>query len=317
MWGGSGTTARRLRWCHRLSIAAVAALIWACLNVAGGTEPPSYNIASCVSKPDGSHLIVFPPDSKPFSIPLTALLKKVVYSPDGRSLYGEVFSRPGIAKIEFNPVRITTLPGSAAFFVIRGFAVPLSEDTVLISGARSDATGTCGIFELSMPTGGLRAVLPSVDCATGSPWRVLGLSPNGVEAMVLGANRHVSLLDVASGTLTPLGAELWSGSYSPDGNWIAALRLGAPQIPSRTILIDRNDLSQRRDLGGLNDDEVVWSPDSRLILHAVPRPGCASQNPLALEVLDAATGKRVIVKNSVCQAGADRMIGWISSDVKK
>ena len=107
---------------------------------------------------------------------------------------------------------------------------------------------------------------------------------------------------------------MWGASYSPDGKWIAALQL-APPGHSKTILIDRQDFSRRRDLGGSEDDEVVWSPDSRTLLHAVYRPACPSRNPLALETIDIETGKRFIPKESICNAGAGRDIGWVSTKI--
>jgi len=62
---------------------------------------------------------------------------------------------------------------------------------------------------------------------------------------------------------------------------------------------------------------VVWSPDSRFLLHAVYRPACPSQNPLALETLDVQTGKRSLIKDSICNSGSSRQIGWIRSDIKR
>ena len=71
----------------------------------------------------------------------------------------------------------------------------------------------------------------------------------------------------------------------------------------------------RDSVGGSNDNEVVWSPDSRFLLHAVDRPACPNQNPLALETLDIETGKRMTLKNSICKAGQGRNLGWVSSAI--
>ena len=54
----------------------------------------------------------------------------------------------------------------------------------------------------------------------------------------------------------PMGSDLWVGSYSPDGKWIAALEL-VPPGQYKTILIDRMDFSHRLDLGASADSEVV------------------------------------------------------------
>ena len=280
---------------------------------ADDAEIATFNISSYASRPNGSYLLVFPTNSRSFSISLPAVLRRVVYGADGRSLYAEAAGRPGITRIDFNPLRLTALPGSDKFVVLRGFAVSKGGDKALISGRRSDLTNTCGIFELNLATGLLRPVFAGPDCRAGSPWRVLDLSSDGTEALIRDADGRVDSLHLASGSLTALDKEAWLASYSPDGKWIAELWLGGPHTPSKTVLVDRSDLTRRRDLGGVNDDEVVWSPDSRTILHAVPRPTCSSQNPVAIEELDAITGARSIAENTACQAGASRMIGWLSS----
>lgn len=287
-----------------------------------------YNAAAYASDGVGinSRLIVFPSDRKEFSVSLPLTLRYITYGPGGESLYASGFKQldaktvttmPGLFKIELHPVRVKDIPGSDAFYLTGRFAVSRREDLILFAGVRTDVPSkSCGIFKLSIADGKILPVLESTDCRAGSPWRVLDLAPSGLEALI-SANRQVSLLDLANGNITPLGSGLWRGTYSPDGNWIAALELGGPATPSKTILIDRKDPSRRRDLGGLNDDELVWSPDSRLLLHAVFRPACPSQNPIALETLDIDTGKRVTLKTTICNAGSSRDIGWVSGRVGK
>jgi hypothetical protein len=200
----------------------------------------AFNIASYASRPNGSYLLVFPANSKSFRISLPAVLRRVVYSADGRSLFAEAVGRPGITRIDFNPVRLTALPGSERFSVLRGFAVSKSGEKALISGIRSDITNTCGLFELSLSTAILRPVFVGPDCRASSPWRVLDLSSDGTEALVRGADGRVDALDLTDSTLTTLDKEAWLASYSPDGKWIAELYLGGPQVPSKTVLVDRN-----------------------------------------------------------------------------
>ncbi len=303
----------------------VAVAIAVSALVANGAEPYQYSVAAYAS--DGldvnSRLIIFPPDRNEFKIPLPLTLRYVVYGASGQSLYATAFKRldaksgtisPGLLKIELDPVRVTTIPGLDVFDDIDRFAVSRREDMIIFGGSRSDAgVRTCGIFELNLTDGSIRPILQTTDCKAGSPWRVFDISPSRSAALI-SADRRLALLDLTDGKVTPLGSELWVGSYSPDGKWIAALELGPPGR-SRTILIDPKDFSRRRDLGGSNDDEVVWSPDSRFLLHAVYRPACPSQNPLALETLDIETGKRVTLKNSICNAGSDRTIGWVSSKI--
>jgi hypothetical protein len=303
--------------------AAVAISVSAC--VAKGAEPYRYSVAAYAS--DGldvnSRLIIFPPDRNEFTIPLPLTLRYVVYSASGQALYATAFKRldaksgtisPGLLKIELDPVRVTSVPGLDVFDDIDRFAVSRREDMIVFGGSRSDAgVRTCGIFELNLPDGSIRPIRQTTGCKAGSPWRVFDISPIRSEALI-SADRRLALLDFTDGKVTPLGGELWVGSYSPDGKWIAALELGPPGR-SRTILIDPKDFSRRRDLGGSNDDEVVWSPDSRFLLHAVYRPACPSQNPLALETLEIETGKRFTLMNSTCNTGSDRTIGWVSSKI--
>lgn len=312
--------ARKRRLPTAVAIAVASAL------AAPGAEPSpaQYTVAACTSDGMGvnSRLIIFPSDRREFSIPLPLTLQYVVYGASGQSLYATAFkhldaktitSLPGLWKIELNPVRVSPLPGLDVFDAIDRFAVSRREDKILFTGTRRDAgSETCGIFELNLTDGNLRPVLQTTDCKAGSPWRVFDLSPNGSEALIR-ADRRLAVLDLADRTVTPLGSELWLGSYSPDGKWIAAVEL-VPPGRSRTILIDAKDFSRRRDLGGSNDHEVVWSRDSRFLLHAEYRLACPSQNSSAIETLDIETGKRFTLKNSICNAGE---IGWISSKIKR
>ena len=274
-----------------------------------------------------SRLVVFPLDAKEFSVPLPLTIRYLAFGASGQSLYATAFtqlsatsltSAPGLMKIEFNPVRVNRIPGFEAFYGIDRFAVSRREDLIAFGGARRDAAGTttCGIYKYAMPSASPQPIVETSNCRAGSPWRVLDISPTTEEALIL-ANRRLARLDLISGAISPLGSQLWGGSFSPDGKWIAALDLGGPSTPSRTILIDPKDSDRRRDLGGLNDDEVVWSPDSRFILHAVPQPACPSQNPLALETIDIETGKRAVIPNSVCNTGLTRQMGWVRNDIAR
>ncbi len=304
----------------------VLALAVASTVVAQGAEPAvgQYSVAAYAS--DGvdvnSRLVVFPSDGKESSIPLPLTLQYVAYAASGKSVYATAFTKnpdaksfstlPGLFKIELNPVRVSAVPGVG--MVIDRFAVSRKEDRILFGASRSDAgRNVCGVYELDLSDGNLRSVLETTDCRAGFPWRVYDLSPNTPEALI-SANRRLATLDLANGKVTPLGSELSTGSYSPDGKWIAAIELHNPRPPT-TILIDRQDLSRRRDLGGTDDAEVVWSPDSRLLLHAAYRPACPSQNALALETLDIQTGKRLTLKNSICNTGSSRAIGWVDSKI--
>jgi hypothetical protein len=310
-----------------LPLTVALALAGTLTSQQAGPGPCRYTAAAYVSDGFGvnSRLVIFPSDRRQFSIPLPLALRSLTFGARGESLYAGTFKRldaktvtpmPGLFKIELNPARVNALPGSDGFYLSGRFAISRREDMLLFAGVRTDAGSmTCGIFEFNLPDGNLRSVLETSDCRAGSPWRVFDISPDASEALIR-VDRRLALLDLAQGRVTPLEGELWGGAYSPDGKWIAALELFPPGR-SRTILIDPKDLSRRRDLGGSNDDEVVWSPDSRFLLHVMPRDACPSQNPSALETLDIETGQRFTLKNSICKAGAGRDIGWVSSKITR
>ena len=298
---------------------------------ARSVEPVSFSPAALVSRQTaGDHaeffIAVFPPAGKEFEISLPLIPRWFAYGPSGRSVYATALretgtrsftDQRGIFKIELDPVRVSTIQGLDAFYSIGPFAVSQGEDLVVSGGAKGNyPAGSCGVYEIRLPAGDIRAAIETSDCRAGSPWRVLSLSPEGTEALI-SANRRLALLDLAQGSITKIEGQLSSGSFSPDGKWIAALQLGDPKAPSKTVLIDRTNLASRRDLGGVEDAEVVWSPDSKFLLHTVYRPACPSQNPLALETLEVQTGNRSLIKDSICNSGSSRQIGWIRSDIKR
>lgn len=304
---------------------------------AGSVEPVSFSPASLVSRSTGegpteSVISVFPPGGTAFDIPLTLTTRWFTYGPSGKSAYASAFKQTGprsftdqrgVFKIDLDPVRVSIIPGLDAFYSAGPFALSHDEDFLVFGGAKGNyPAGRCGVYKAAIPAGDVSAVIETSDCRVGSPWRVLSVSPEGNEALITGTLPSVggglALLDLTRGSLTKLEGQLYAGSFSPDGKWIAALQRGDPtKAPSKTMLLDRTDLSKKRDLGGVNDTEIVWSPDSKFLLHAVPRPACPSQNPLALETLEVATGNRALIKDSICNAGSSRQIGWIRSDVKR
>ena len=298
---------------------------------ARSVEPVSFSPAALMSRQTaGNHaeffIAVFPPARKEFEISLPLVPRWFAYGPSGRSVYATALidtgtrsftDQRGIFKIELDPVRVSTIQGLDAFGSIGPFAVSQGEDLVVSGGSKGNYPArSCGVYEIRLPAGDVRAAIETSDCRAGSPWRVLSLSPERTEALI-SANRSLALLDLAKGSITKIEGQLSGGSFSPDGKWIAALQLGDPKAPSKTVLIDRTTLASRRDLGGVNDGEVVWSPDSRFLLHAVYRPACPSQNPLALETLEVQTGNRSLIKDSICNSGSSRQIGWVRSDIKR
>ncbi len=201
--------------------------------------------------------------------------------------------------------------------IVWSFSASATQDRIIISGMHLDSgTKTCGLFELDATTRVVKPVLLSEDCRCAA-WLDLNLSPDGKHAIahrtcMEGLKDDLELIDLIAGTMSPLGEHLWKAAFSPDGKWIAALENG-PRGISKTVLIDRNDRSRRRELGGTSDVEAVWSPDSRYILH-VNQTACAWQHPLSLEVIDIQGGKRSIVPNSECKVPS-HFIGWVSNEV--
>lgn len=314
---------------RKLRLAVVVATL--AVPAARSAEPVSFSPAALMSRQTaGNHaeffIAVFPPVGKEFEISLPLTPRWFAYGPSGRSAYATALidtgtrsftDQPGIFKIELDPVRVSTVQGLDAFYSIGPFVVSQGEDLVIFGGARGNyPAGSCGVYEIRLPAGDIRAAIETSDCRAGSPWRVLSLSPERTEVLI-SANRSLALLDLAQGSITKIEGQLSGGSFSPDGKWIAALQLGDPKAPLKTVLIDRTNLASRRDLGGVDDAEVVWSLDSRFLLHAVYRPACPSQNPLALETLEVQTGNRSLIKESICNSGSSRQIGWIRSDIKR
>jgi hypothetical protein len=311
-----------------ITVAVVIAMLAS--PAARSAEPASFSPAALVSRQTtGNHaeffIAVFPPAGKEFEISLPLMPRWFAYGPSGRSVYatalvdtgrGPITTQRGILKIELDPVRVSNIEGLDAFYSLGPFAVSQGEDLVVSGGAKGNyPAGSCGVYEIRLPAGDIRAAIETSDCRAGSPWRVLSLSPEKTEALI-SANRSLALLDLANGSITRIEGQLSKGSFSPDGKWIAAIQINNPN-PPRTILIDRSEPTKRRDLGGSEDSEAVWSPDSKFLLHAVYRPACPSQNPLALETLEVQTGNRSSIKESICNSGLSRQIGWVRSDIKR
>jgi hypothetical protein len=240
----------------------------------------------------------------------------VAFGPDGKALYATAGSDPGkqnearrgLLKIEFNPTRVSNVPGSLEFGIFN-MAVSRREDKIVISGLRlQEGSPSCGVFELTLPGGDVRQVLHIPDCEYRSGWTDLSLSPSGEQA-VARHNYGLELINLVNGTIKVIGAEFWTGAWAPDGKWIAAL-----DNKSQLFLIDPSNLSQRRRLGGTGGG-VHWSPDSRYLLLFKDQLFCGIYF-YTIETLELATGKRSVVRSSRCKimGGAT---GWVSSEAVK
>lgn len=269
-------------------------------------------------------LEVFPLDAESFSIPMPFPFDVLAYSPDGKSLYapelfqGDVLIDPnrpkrrGLFKIEFNPVRATAVPGSAALG-FHSFAVSADQHKIIIAGGK---LGTpCGIFELSLPRGEVRTIVEDPSSNPLDPascWWELSLSPDGTRATAL-RNHHLELIDLLTGKIEPFEGGIQLGAWSPDGKWFAA---SSPTIPLPTIiLMDAKTLSRRRSLGVA---EPRWSPDSRYLLNKKFRFQCglaAFSGVGTLEMVNVETGQRIEIESSRCLIDRNT-IGWVSSEIR-
>jgi WD40 repeat protein len=257
-------------------------------------------------------LEVFPFDREAFRIPMPFPLDAFAYSPDGKALYAAVMSlgpgrprTPGLFKIEFNPTRVSLVPGSAVLG-FNSLAVSARQDKIFVAGGRRGTP--CGIFELSLPAGDVRTIVDDSSCNPMSPlssWSYLSLSPDGVRATALG-NHHLELIDLVHGKVTVLPDDLTIGAWSPDGKWLAAV--GSKS--DKTILLDARTLIRRRAIGST---DLRWSPDSRYLLARKGGLACGPEIG-TLEIVDIESGKRTEIKSSRCQIDTSTT-GWVSSGI--
>jgi hypothetical protein len=263
-------------------------------------------------------LTVFPTIGRPIKNQLPFRLKDAAFAPDGKSIYGvkdESQEQAYISRIEFNPIRATEIAGSSGL-VVKSFAISSRQDRLVVSGDRPDASGrSCGLFEILIPDGTVRQ-LASSNCRDPWRWDHLSLSPSAEQAVATaGSNRdrdlRLELLDLVHGTAKSVGSGVFIGVWSPDGNWIAA-RENSDR--DELFLIDANDFSRRRAVGGAVALLPTWSPDSHFLLlwkdcglHLDPDPRST------LETLDIRTGKRTTIRPSQCQVYHGTM-GWISEE---
>jgi len=71
-------------------------------------------------------------------------------------------------------------------------------------------------------------------------------------------------------------------------------------------------------MGGDNDEEVTWSPDSRYLLYSYLQPACPKgATGVSLLTMDIQSGKRAIVKDSECRVNGYRRVGWVSDAAVK
>jgi Tol biopolymer transport system component len=150
---------------------------------------------------------------------------------------------PGLARIDFNPMRSTLVTGTKGFS-IRDFAVSQDQCKIVVSGShQEEGRLKCGLFEITVSTGVARQVL-AADCNYRWSWADLTVSPDGSRAVASYGNTHtdhnyrLDLIDVVHGTARSLG-DLSRPTWSPDGKWIAAIEWSRRRLICSTRMIPR------------------------------------------------------------------------------
>jgi hypothetical protein len=277
-------------------------------------QPPSYGYSAAYLSTrnefaDVQRLVVFPAEGEAFAVPLPLVVGYFAFTLDGKTMYGAVFnprtpSDPGterLCKIQFNPTRVTPVPGSAPLTQIYSVAVSQRQDKIVVAGGLRGKLG-CGIIELSLSDSSLREVIFDTNCKPAdvlSHWEYLNLSPDGKRATAYRSHK-LEMIDLVRGTVQLLGERFMEAAWSPDGTWLAGLEA---KWTGRTILMDPNTLKSRRTI---RQSQCQWSPDSRYILQDVGG---------TLKTIEAATGRRKTIlssKNKVAEVST----AWVSSEIR-
>ena len=222
-------------------------------------------------------------------------LNLISFGPDGKSVYLQrPSSSSALVKVEFNPLRQSQVRGSAGLGDIYNLTVSPRSGALYVRAS-------LGAYEIDP------------DAGTHRPLRfAIGpISPDGKHAVSIDG-KHLSLVDLETGSTQPLG-EGRSGSWSPDGRWIATAGYG------RIVLIDANNPSHRKKLGssGVNN-HLIWSPDSKHLLFVKQEQRCnflflfQVDDSESLEVVDVETGRRRAIPSGHC-AVTSSAVGWVDA----
>jgi Tol biopolymer transport system component len=267
----------------------------------------------------GGDLVVFPFDGKKITAALPSAFTGYSFSADGKSIYGFAGSTgaPPVAAASVKPLGLTAIKASQGLEDIESVAPDADGGIVAVSAVRQlDRARECGVFVLDVAAGTAEHV---VDNAGGecfdfvSLWKGLSLSPDGRKAVVTAGSKNLGVIDLKQHRIE----KLWPGSaasWSPDGEWIAAL---TSALPAEIQLIRASDLSTERALGQTSVGRLQWSPDSHyLLLLDMGACGIGTGYFGTLETLDIDTGQRAAITSSKCEVNHPSF-GWISDDVLK
>jgi len=99
-------------------------------------------------------------------------------------------------------------------------------------------------------------------------------------------------------------------TWSPDGRWLAAVRVG------RIVLIDATIKAVRLKSFRVSPrGPVHWSPDSRYLLFAQSQLSCIAYiYAESLAAIDVETGRKIPIKSAHC-AITWPVIGWLDSAI--
>jgi hypothetical protein len=212
----------------------------------------------------------------------------------------------GLIKIQFRPTRQSIVPGSAELRNIFNLTLSRPPGKLYVSAQRTvDGEHQCGDFEIDPGAGTARPLRIGKypDCG-GS------VSPDGTRELHCAPDQF-SILNIKSGASIPLAQGPASAVWSPDGRWIAAT-VGQP---GRVTIFDAAD-PIRKKIFGKADGPLVWSPDSKYLLHIRSQFSCIpTVFGASLEIIDAFTGRRSLVKNSHCQI-VRKAIAWVDNSIR-
>jgi hypothetical protein len=256
---------------------------------------------------ENQELVVFPLHGRAVSIPLPFYLGRIVFSQDGRAIYGQDNppKRRGLVRIDFSPTRVTRVIGSEGLVALHSMAVSSAADKILVSGEyqRSGQT-VCGILELDVKSANLTTILETEDCRYRNAWGGLSVSPNG--EMALAARKgSLVLIDLLRKQTRKISDNVLRATWSPDGKWVAAIGFGEP---FQTTLLDGQSFRVLRTLPG--DSGSQWSPDSRYLLGSTACPG----DYATLEMVEIQSRSRTAIESSACNAWTNTA-GWVSGEI--